>query len=249
MQGEGESGPRWDWRSRQGPEHVGSRRPQEGVWIFICNALRITEKLQAGEWHDWILLPARWMTEEGNNWALRFSRRGRSMIWLWKWMAKENGWSWRSSKLGGHRCWEIHPHGWWRPLWWYQEFGMKRGRGLDVKEQREVNEWKQYCDYMEGSHWNSDCGREGWMSPWLWLWPSRARIHQNFPITHWRKSINILALSCIIHLNSLISHFHPPLASLYHVRLPVHAFLPLHTLSFPSQMSVPPPTLAGTPIT
>lgn len=44
MEGEGESGLRYDLRSRQGPEHE-SRRPQEGIWIFICNALGIAEEL------------------------------------------------------------------------------------------------------------------------------------------------------------------------------------------------------------
>lgn len=44
MEGEEEGGPRCDWRSSQGPEHVESRRPQEGVWIFISNALGITEE-------------------------------------------------------------------------------------------------------------------------------------------------------------------------------------------------------------
>lgn len=46
MEAEGESGPRYDWRSRQGLEHVEFRKPLEGVWIFICNALGIPE---AGE--------------------------------------------------------------------------------------------------------------------------------------------------------------------------------------------------------
>lgn len=45
MEGEGESGLRYDWRSRQRPEHVEFRRPQEGIWIFICNALGIAEEL------------------------------------------------------------------------------------------------------------------------------------------------------------------------------------------------------------
>lgn len=44
MEGEGERGLRYDLRSRQGPEHE-SRRPQEGIWIFICNALGIAEEL------------------------------------------------------------------------------------------------------------------------------------------------------------------------------------------------------------
>ena len=53
MEGERASDPRWYWGGWQGPEHIGSRRPQAGVWSFICNTLRITEKLRAGEWHDW----------------------------------------------------------------------------------------------------------------------------------------------------------------------------------------------------
>lgn len=30
--------------------------------------------------------------------------------------------------------------------------GMERSTSLGVKEQREVNQWKQYCDYRGGLH-------------------------------------------------------------------------------------------------
>lgn len=63
--------------------------------------------------------------------------------------------SWKPQVLGDTSTWMMKV-----PMM-ISRIGMKRGRGLDVKEQREVNEWKQYCDYMESSHWNSDCGREG----------------------------------------------------------------------------------------
>lgn len=37
----------------------------------------------------------------------------------------------------------------------------ERERDLEVKEQKETNQWKKYCDYRRGSHWNSDWRREG----------------------------------------------------------------------------------------
>lgn len=44
MEGEEESGPRCDWGSRQGLEHAESRKPQEGVWILISNALGVLSR-------------------------------------------------------------------------------------------------------------------------------------------------------------------------------------------------------------
>ena len=100
MEGEGESDPRWDWRSWQGPEHIGSRRPQAGVWSFICNALRITAKLQAGEWHDWFFcLLNGWQRERAT--GLWDPQGGEGLWW-----DSGRGWLKTMADIEGHQSWE-----------------------------------------------------------------------------------------------------------------------------------------------
>lgn len=100
MEGEGESDPRWDWRSWQGPEHIGSRRPQAGVWGFIRNALRITEKLQAGEWCDWFFcLLSGWQRKRT---AGLWDPQGGEGLWS----NSGCGWLKTMAEVDGHQGWE-----------------------------------------------------------------------------------------------------------------------------------------------
>ena len=156
---------------------------------------------------------------------------------LWAWMAKDNGWRWRSSELRGHGCWETHPRGCWRFLWWYQELGWREGGWqekepqrvlLRVKEQRgkSVEATLTVGEAYVGIVTRKERGE--WAHDFDYV-AHVLCIHQKLPVIHWRKSKHLST----IHLNSLISHFHPPLASLNNLKLPVHTSLLLHTTILP----------------
>lgn len=129
----------------------------------------------------------------------------RSLMWLWEWRAKKNDWRPRSSELEFQRCWGIHLHGCWTlpTPWWCQ------AKGLGVKKQREVNQWKQYWDYKGGLYWAVSREERG-------EWPCDSDHVLPLLSTHLKsqspteESPNILALSCTIPLNSLVSHCHLP---------------------------------------
>lgn len=71
-------------------------------------------------------------------------------------MAEENGGKIKVIKAGRPRMLGDTSTWMWKHPLTILGIGMERGKGLGVKGQREVNQWKQCYDNRGALHWSSD---------------------------------------------------------------------------------------------
>lgn len=189
MTEKGEGDPKWSWRSRWEAQHAEPRRPQEGVWIvFAMSWLSGNRFKQVNDVTRPLWLLSQWQ------------RKGTTRVWVSQggdgpWWGPGSGWLKRSTEGEGHRSWKPKVLGDPKDPWWCQEL-----------------EWR------EGKVWGEGTAGGQSMEAGLWLWgrfalgavansehvPPLFSIHQNSLLPA-GECPNISALSCTIHLNSLIS--------------------------------------------